>query len=312
MEFFIPLMKERFFSILFFSLFFGILVWISVNLGSEFQAVIEVPCAIENLPDDIAVSDALPSSLKIKVKGNGWAILQASVMPNLEFLLDFAHITAKDTLFFGTAIHERINFPGNLVVVSSAPESILIRVDQKISKTVPIIPIVHSQFRQGFDIVGPVKSIPEKVTLYGSRSLLSSIHNWSTKSITLFDVFAPTSVGVQLSDSMQLEIEKNVATATIEFDVQTIAERTFKNIPISVNLVPSNREVFIIPNSITIIVRSGVYTISQISEKNFSAYIDYKDILLDTSGYIVPTFILPEHVKIVQMQPEHLQYVIRK
>ena len=48
-----------------------------------------------------------------------------------------------------------------------------------------------------------------------------------------------------------------------------------------------------------------------VEQKDFSAYIDYKAILLDTTGSIQPVVTTPRNIKIVRQEPERLQYVVR-
>jgi hypothetical protein len=96
------------------------------------------------------------------------------------------------------------------------------------------------------------------------------------------------------------------------FDVQPIAEKTIDNIPVEVNQIPGTRNVVLIPPTVSIIIRSGVNAVAPLTEKDFYAFVDYKSILLDTSGFVQPIILGPENIKIVNQQPEKIQYVVRK
>ena len=305
-------MKERKLSIFFSALIFAALVWISVNLGNTFQTIIDVPVHIENLPANKAISSLLPTIIKLKIQGSGWQILNTKLSPNLQCLIDFHHITAKDTLITNKKLLEYSNISKDILVLETYPETLFVRLDEMISKKVPIVPVVDIQYRTGFGIVGKIKTNPDSVTLSGAKFLLQKITQWKTKPLLLEDVFIPIQAGVELSDTLSLQIQKTLTTATISFDVQSIAEKKIENIPVEVLQIPDNRTVVLIPQTISIIIRSGVYTIAQLSEKDFSAYIDYRTILLDTSGFVQPVINGPDVIRIVQTQPEKLQYVIRK
>lgn len=305
-------MKDRKLPIFFFSFIFAVLVWISVNLGNEFQTTFEIPVRIENLPKGKAVASLLPTSMRLTVRGTGWKILNAILSPNLRYSIDFSRISSRDTLFTFRQISEQVALPRALQVVQTFPETVIVKIDERISKTVPLKPIVEVTYRNGFGLVGKITTKPEMITLYGARALLDNITEWETKEVSAADVFTPTKIEAPLNDSLYLQITKSLSTATIQFDVQSIAEKTIKDIPVELTQVPEKRTIVLIPNTVTIIIRSGVYTIAELSEKNFSAYVDYKTILLDTSGYVSPIITAPENVKIVQQQPEKLQYVIRR
>jgi hypothetical protein len=102
------------------------------------------------------------------------------------------------------------------------------------------------------------------------------------------------------------------AAVAVQIDVQPIAEKSFKGIPVEVNQVPGNRVVVLIPPKIDIIVRGGIEQVAAVEQKDFSSYIDYKSILLDTTGSITPVVTTPKDIKIVRQDPERLQYVVRK
>ncbi len=305
-------MKEKKLPIFFFSLLFAFLVWVSVNLGNEFQTTIEVPVRVENLPPTKAIASALPKSVFVKIQGTGWKLLNSIISPNLRYTIDFSSLTRKDTLFTSKNLHERISFPAGIHIFLISPETVTVAIDSKISKKVPIIPDVNISYRRGFDIIGCMKAFPESITISGAQSLLNSINEWKTKPITLNDINEPTNIKAELADTFQLEVTRPAFVPTISFDVQPIAEKTINDIPVDVSEVPSNRTIVLIPPKISIIIRSGVNTIASLTEKDFHASIEYTAILLDTSGTIQPVISAPQNVTVVQKKPEKIQYVVRK
>ncbi len=305
-------MKERKFPIILFSLIFAFLVWASVNLGNQFQTSIEVPVRIENLRADQAIAIPLPKIVHFKIQGTGWQLLNTLFSPNLRYTIDFKTLSKKDTLFTYKELNERVNISSSIHIFETYPETVLVRLDEKTTKKVSLLPVVNTSFRDGFGIVGMVKTNPDSVVLTGARSLLHKIHYWKTNTVELNDINAPITMNITLNDSLQFEISRSLSTTTISFDVQPIAEKTINDIPIEIVQVPDNRNVVLIPPKISIIVRSGVNNIAPLSEKDFYAFIDYKSILLDTSGMVQPNIVGPENVKIVQQKPEKIQYVVRK
>jgi hypothetical protein len=57
---------------------------------------------------------------------------------------------------------------------------------------------------------------------------------------------------------------------------------------------------------------NNINAVAPLTEKDFYAFVDYKSILLDTSGFVQPIILGPENIKIVNQQPEKIQYVVRK
>ncbi|MDP1677944.1 MAG: hypothetical protein Q8L88_13885 [Bacteroidota bacterium] len=305
-------MKERKFVIILFSLIFAFLVWASVNLGNQFQISIDVPVRIEHLRADQAIAIPLPKNVRCTVQGTGWQILNTIFSPSLRYTIDFNQLSKKDTLFTYKELNEHANISTAIKIIDTYPETVLVRLDLKTTKTVPILPLVNASFRDGFGLVGKVKTNPDSIVLTGARSLLDKILFWKTNSIALNDINAPITINTALDDSLSFEISRSHSTASVSFDVQPIAEKTISDILIEIVQVPENKKIVLIPPKLSIIVRSGVNIIAPLSDKDFTAFIDYKSILLDTSGMITPNIVGPENVKIVQLNPEKIQYVMRK
>ncbi len=283
-----------------------------MDLGNQFTVSIDVPVKIEHLRNDQAIAIPLPKSVRCTVQGSGWQLLNTIFSPSLRYTVDFAQLSKKDTILTATELGEHANISPSLRILKAFPETVLVRLDLKASKKVAVLPVVNASFREGFGLVGKITSIPDSIVLTGARSLLNKISFWSTDNIVLNDINSPVIMTATLSDSLSFEIARSHTTASVSFDVQPIAEKTISDITIEIVQIPENRQVVLIPPKISIIVRSGVNNIAPLSEKNFTAVIDYKTILLDTSGMITPSIIGPENVKIVQLNPNKIQYVMRK
>ena len=258
------------------------------------------------------VLSPLPKMVRLRIQGTGWQLLNIMISPNFRYRIDFNKLGTGDTLFTHTNLNERIYLAHNIRVFETYPDTVLVHLDRKITKTVPITPILSIDYRTGFDIVGKVDVSPETISISGARSLLRSIKDWKTVPIVLKDVNAPADVKVELADTLQLEITKPQITALVHFDVQPIAEKKVYDIPVDIIQAPESRNILLIPPKITIIIRSGVNAISSLTQQDFHASIDYTSILLDTSGTVQPIITGPENVKIVQLDPERIQYVVRK
>ncbi|MFA6468247.1 MAG: CdaR family protein [Bacteroidota bacterium] len=305
-------MTERKFPIVLFSLIFAFIVWVSVNLGNQFKISIDVPVKVENLRQNQAIAIPLPTTVQISVQGTGWQLLNTLLTPNLYYTIDFKSLSRKSLLLTSRDLNERVNLSSDIRVMDSSPETLIVQLDEKVSKKVPVVPIVKAEFRDGFGIVGKVKSSPDSIVVTGARSLLENIHRWQTETIHLFDINSPVDVDIPLTDSLQFEIARPISNVHVFFDVQPIAEKTINDISVEILQAPESRKVVLIPPKVSIIVRSGVNNVANLSAKDFYAFIDYKSILLDTSGLMQANIVGPDNVQIVQIDPEKIQYVVRK
>jgi YbbR domain-containing protein len=304
--------KENKIPIVILSILFAALVWSSVNLGNTFQTTIDIPIQTNNLKPTLGIATPIPETMRLIIQGSGWQLLNTILSPNLRYNLDFSEISRNDTIFTSHNLEQRVNIPHDLKVLHTSPETMIVKLDVKATKKIAVALQYDIQYREGFGIVGSFKTVPESISVTGALALLKKIDSWPSEQIVLTDVNAPMKITIPIRDTLSNEIERHNSTVSVSFDVQPIAEKTISNIPIEVNQVPEHRNVILIPPTVTVIIRSGVNTIAPITEKDFYAYIDYKSILLDTSGLIQPIILGPDLVRIVQQDPEKIQYVVRK
>ncbi|MFZ4619916.1 MAG: YbbR-like domain-containing protein [Bacteroidota bacterium] len=305
-------MKKRRLFLIFFSLTCSFLLWIAINLNNQFQVSINIPIRVQNLASDQAIASPLPKNLIVAIKGPGWQIINTTFFHSPRFIIDFNDLHKRGMIYTSKELMDHSNLGRSVTILASYPEKIELRLEERISRNIPIKPIVDVAFRDGFGIVGSIRIKPESVTVTGARSLINNFHEWHTNKITLRDLNMSISIVGNLEDTLNFELSRSITSAAIYFDVQPIAERTISDIPIEIVQVPDNKQVVLIPPKTAIIIRSGVNNIANLSSKDFHAFIDYRTILLDTSGMVQPSILGPENVKIVQQRPDRIQYVVRK
>jgi YbbR domain-containing protein len=305
-------MKNKNIHIVIFSALFAVVLWLSVNMGYEYQSVISVPLVLDNIKPNRALARPLPSSINVKVRTSGWQLVGLSFVPEIPYVLDVGDISNRYNFATSKDITERLKLPQGIRTIDIKPETVAVVLDEKIKKTVPVEPLVRMSFRDGYGVVGDVRTMPDSVTLTGAKSLLDKIYQWQTERLEFSDLKSGVNTRVAVSDTFAFGITPTPSFVSLQFDVQPTAEKSFKGIPVEVNQVPGNRVVVLIPPRVDIIIRGGVEQIAAVEQKDFSAYIDYKSILLDTTGSLQAVVTTPRNIKVVKQQPERLQYVVRK
>ena len=305
-------MKERHVHIAIFSTVFAILLWFSIALTSEYQTIITVPLVTENLRPTRALAKPLPTSLTLKVRGTGWQLLRLESLPDSKYVLDLSDVSYRKRIVTKDDYLERLHLPVTLQVLEVRPETLVVALDERVRKTVPILFKEDFGFREGYDIVGSVHLTPDSVTLTGAQSLLRDVSSWETKTLHYANLKNGIETRVDVEDTLSYGITVFPTNVLAQFDVQPTAEKSFDDVPIEVNHVPDDRTVVLIPPKIGFAIRGGVNQIAAVERKDFKAYIDFKTILLDTTGRLKPSISGPRDLRIVNQQPEFIQYVVRK
>ena len=304
--------KNKNFHIAIFSTLFAVVLWFFVNLGSEYQTSVAVPVVLENIRPNRSLARPVPQNVTIRVETTGWRILGLSFMPTPRYALDLSDVSVRYNYITRNDLEIRLGLPAEIRVLDVKPDTIAVVLDEKIRKSVPVEPVVQLSFREGYGLVGDVVSLPESVSLAGARSILDRIDRWPTLPRSFANLKSDIKARVPLSDTIAFGVTATPSVVDLQGDIQPTAEKSFKAIPVELNQVPGNRLVVLIPPKIDIIVRGGIEQIASLDRKDLSAYIDYRSILLDTTGSIQPVVNVPRNIRIVHQEPERLQYVVRK
>jgi YbbR domain-containing protein len=294
------------------SIVFAVGLWLIVNLGFDYTTTKDIPLVIQNLPDDIAFRTTPPEYIRARVRGEGWKLLGMQIGGETKYILDLGNERSTVLVRTATELPERLRVPSGIDVTELSPPQFALNLEQKSSRRIPIQPVLDVTYREGFSRIGPLSVSPDSVTILGAESVIATIDYWKTKPLVLRDVRDPVRRAVDLSDSLSRIIKLDIAAAEVRFDVQPIAEKTITGLRINVEGVPANREVMVIPPRIDLVVRGGINQLAAIDEESFSAQINYRDILADTSGIVTARIVGPNNVRIVQRSPERVRYVIRR
>ncbi len=294
------------------SALFAIVLWVTVNMGSEYTTMVQAQVVVQNLPSDVAISRALPDRLRVRVRGEGWKLFGLYLTGDMRYTIDMQN--ARETMQVRTMqeLDERLRLPGGIEVLEISPSLLPVSIEEQARKAVPVVADLQVQFRDGFNIIGPVTVQPDSVTVRGARSVIENLDGWKTKPIVLRDIRNPVRTTVELSDSLRRLVHLDQSSAAVAFDVQPIAEKTLSGIRIAAAGVPSNREVVFIPPRIDLVVRGGINRLALVRPEQYTATVHYRDILADTTGSVTPVIEGPKDVRIVIREPERFQYIIRR
>jgi YbbR domain-containing protein len=234
---------------------FAVVLWVTVNMGFEYTTTVYVPLQVQNVPTDVALSKPLPETMRLRLRGEGWKLFGMHIAGETRYTIDLRNNREDVQMRTLQELDERLRLPGGIEVLEISPPLISVSLESRVSAKLPIVVDMNAEFRDGFNIVGPVTTIPDSITVTGAHSVIAGFNYWKTKPLHLRDVRDPVKMNVDLSDTLRGMVIPDQTYATVSFDVQPIAEKTLSGIRLDVTGVPSNREVVIIPPRIDLVVR---------------------------------------------------------
>jgi len=253
----------------------SIVVWFMVATEKIYSHQIRVPIEIVRLAEGKTLLDPIPEYATIEVQGKGRSLIGIwfyDVRFKLEFpnVKRFYSIDLKNYLTF-------LDLPATFslsVLEIIEPEPFDLRVDNLISKKLPVVYSGNIQTEDGYLFVG-VKFNPDSVDISGPESKLNQINAIQTEKIDFSGKKTSFAQKVQLHNQ-----ETNIFTITpklvnVDFDIQRLVELIIYEIPVRVINVPDHLEVTPIPSKLSLKIKGGEKIVASLSADQINAEIAY-------------------------------------
>lgn len=304
-------MKNRRYHIVIASVVFAVLTWVSINLRDEYTIVKLIPVVIENLREEKALKHPVPKNLAVRFRGSGWSLAALYLTSDVKYFIDASSLGPDDIVVTSRDILEHMKLPGALDFIDVKPDSLVLALDDYREVRVPVFPHIMLNFREGYGQVGEMKVTPESVIVGGAQAIVAPIVGWPTIYKRFDNVRTPVDMDVALEEPNTYSVDVLRTSVHVQVNVQSIAEKTFSDIPVTATGVPPNQEIVFIPPKMEVIVRGGIEELSKLSPSDFRAQASYEAVVSDSSESIAPTLIAPAEVKVVSRKPERFRFIIR-
>ena len=117
-------------------------------------------------------------------------------------------------------------------------------------------------------------------------------------------------LNLQLEDKQYVQLSLNECEAN--FGVQKIVDKTFTDLVVNTNNIPSRYELILSPTKIDLTLRGGINLLSKMKNNDITVYVDFVQAINDTNGFVEPQIHIPEFTSIIDLKPKRLEYIIKK
>jgi len=298
-------------KILLFSCIFALALWLYINLNLSYSLDLSIPVEIQSAKSQ-ALSEEIPASIDVTVKGKGWDLLNLLISKNLKYSLDISRLKKDSRIITEQFVNERLNLQPNVSVLKITPDTININFDKVSDKFVPVKNNIIVNLKDGYSIVGNPILNPDSVRIQGSSALINKIKFIPTETKIFNNINSNLSGIINIKDTL-VNITK-IAPKEINFtyNIQLSAEKNFDDVDVVVSNIPEDKEVLLIPPKVNLSLRGGVEQLSQIGLSDIIVKVEFNKIESDILGYIVPEVIIPVETSLLKIEPQKLQYIIKK
>ncbi len=294
-------------------------LWVVYTLSNEYTAYFRFPVEVEtNLEGRTNISRP-DNTLFIRGKARGFYIIRNTWrkrIPPVSFFADrelIHEIPGSDDDFYllSDNIDNLVNdaLGSDLELETILSDTIRLRYPREHFKKVPVRFVADIAYKSQYMSFEPVRLTPDSVLVYAQEPYLEIIEEVKTRRTTLGNL------SQSVEGIARLEIPENtrLSHAEVEYRIPVLryVEMSFE-VPVTTRNVPYRRELFVLPDVVTIQFRCPFREASGISPDDFLLVIDYNDFIKKESGKIIPVLeASPGYISHIIVSPQFVDGIIQ-
>ena len=275
------------------SLLLAFSIWISHNLSLQYSSVVSVPVIARSNIQGHSDESSNTSPVVARCRTTGYRLLKKNRMSRrgqlyVYFSPDDLHHDEGD--MYSISSNELSGyfseiFGDNVQLESFVSSRVQFRFPEENHKKVPVQAVSVVSFKPQYMALGPMKIVPDSVTVYGEPLHLQNIDRVVTETITLQNLssgghgMARIEVpkgGIRLSDQ----------EVSYALDVTRYVELR-REVKVGVRNVPGGRDLTVYPSVVEVVYRC-VFPLASDPTENITFYVDYNDFAHSINGRCVP------------------------
>lgn len=296
----------------------SVFLWFLNALEKHYTDRISVPVDYIDLPKNKEFSGQLPRKLDMTVSATGYTILQHKLQLLVSpLLLDVDELTDHnlDSKYISkyqiaTNNHkEEIakQVSNDMEILTIRPDTIYFNMSQIIEKKIKVRPVVKLNFYKEFNLKSIPYTNPDSLLVRGPAYILDTMKAVNTQSYSFQNLSHNLLRKVKLD--LLPELTSNTKDVLLSIPVEQFTEVTFE-IPVTVLNCPDSLTVKTFPSNIKVSCRIGLSEYNKINESNFTAVVNYRDILITGSKLPIELSRFPKKVLALDSYPKEVEYVI--
>lgn len=301
-----------------FCLFLATFFWLLNSLGNNYSS--EVVCNVnyKNQPKGKIVLNELPRQFKIKVKGLGFDLLglkmsfsEPEVFVDLEKLGDVNGTQSISSFQYATTIASQLG--DHIEIKAIIPEQIKFVVDDKVEKTVKVIPQTELNFKKQYQLFGNILAKPIITKIVGPKSIIDTISQVYTDVIVQNNLSGTYTETVGFDKQYKpLNIAFFPSKVLVHIPVEKFTETT-KTILINAVNVPDFVTLKTIPQEVKIKFQLPLSKMASLAGAKFKVEVDYNNMKESFSHKLKVELVeQPDYIQNITIIPSKVEYIIKK
>ncbi|RYU89948.1 YbbR-like domain-containing protein [Mucilaginibacter terrigena] len=292
----------------------AIFAWLFTSLSNPYKYTVRRVVSFRNAPQKRAFHPLQPDTVNAIVQGTGWQMLFSKFDEDKKTIdVDLRTLDVKNYVVLSAQLRQ-INAKREVgrEIIAINPDTLFFDFSSRTVKRVPVELVTAITYQKQFSQSGNVIIKPRYVTISGPAEALNRITSWKTDTIKLNDANEDFNARVNLRGSKEGNL--NVLPRSVRVNIP-VDEYTEKTIEVPVKLVNNHNyyDVKIFPQKVKVTLTTSLGNYPDLNEDDFEAVADLE--LWRHSGYsVLPVKVtrLPSYSKVVKIEPQNIDFIIKK
>jgi YbbR domain-containing protein len=306
--------ERRRVSAFFTCLVLAAVAWVFTTLSNNYTFTVKEILTYKNAPQKRAFHSLQPDTINTTMQGTGWQML-FSKMNNEDrnITVDLHTLENKDYVVLSSQlkqINDKKDFDEQIVAFS--PDTLYFDFSNRAVKRVPIQLTSLIKYQHQFAQSNDISIKPSYVTLTGPGNLIDNIKSWSTDSLVLDSVNETVRTRLDLQSSKEGNVSVYPKAVQVVLPVDEFTEKTI-SIPVKLTNNSNYYNVKVFPQKVKITFTTSLSRYTEMDDDFFEAAADIS--LWRDRGYnTLPVKLtrIPAYCKIVKIEPQNIDFIVRK
>lgn len=303
-----------------FCLLLSTFFWFLSAFSKTYTTTLNAPLEYNTLSEEFILTKPPAASVNINVSGSGFELLGEQMSLNKKKTLvdlNLARPTSSaDRYFILTSMLKdklRMNLDPDIELLSIGEDSLLLRTEKRLSKKIKIVPQVELKLEKGYKQRGEITVTPNVVSLSGPQGFIDSVHTLYTEVITtnqLKDSMEKV-VSIQLPkdiNGLAVNPEKVEVLIPVEMYTEKVLTLAIKS-EVSTN---SRHQLQTFPNEVKVTFLVPLSKYNNLNESTLSAVVVYGKEHSESKKLSVKINNIPKYALLTKLEPERVEYILKK
>ena len=289
---------------------FSTMLWAFISLSQDHFTTATFKVKIIDAPKGYSVAFVSNEYVTLNVKGKGWLLTQISDTENKFFYVSADSDSGTIRKDLRSELSKNHLISSSLEITEVNPTNLTFTIEKTISKTVPVVLNVRFRFQENFGRVSEFTIEPDNIKVSGPVSLIKKLKQAETAPEIYTDIDKNFSEKIPILKNPYLNYENDYAL--VSFEAQRLVERKFADIPVAAVGTPPNRKLQLFPDKVDLLIKGGIDVLAQLDKKKLLPYVYFSQAINDTLGYVQPSIDLPQFMRLIDITPDKLKYIIKQ